>query len=122
MGAVFFSLILLTASTMAQSVRERRSELALLRALGFSTLRIGSLIVSESVLMMLVGGVAGLALASLSAAMVGKLSGGMILLPTIGLRNWGAGLSLMLLLGIAIGLIPVIRHSRSRLSDALSLH
>ena len=36
MGAVFFTLLLLTGNTMAQAVRERIPELAVLKTIGFS--------------------------------------------------------------------------------------
>ena len=37
MGAVFFTLLLLTGNTMMQAVRERTSELAVLKTIGFSS-------------------------------------------------------------------------------------
>lgn len=60
-SAVFFSMLLVTANSMAQSVRERTSELAVLKALGFGDVGVLLLILSEAVLVTLLGGLAGLA-------------------------------------------------------------
>lgn len=61
--AVFFSMLLVTANTMAQSVRERISELAVLKALGFSDFGVLVLVLSEAVAVTLLGGLLGLGLA-----------------------------------------------------------
>ena len=63
MGAVFFTLILLTGNTMAQAVRERIPELAILKTIGFSNRGVLALVLAESVLLLAVGGASGLALA-----------------------------------------------------------
>lgn len=60
--AVYISLLLIVANSMAQSVRERTNEFVLLRVLGFRHLRIVSLIWLESLLLMMAGTVAGLVL------------------------------------------------------------
>ena len=51
MGAVFFTLILLTGNTMAQAVRERIPELAVLKTIGFSNRSVLRLVLAESVLL-----------------------------------------------------------------------
>ncbi len=62
MGAVFFTLILLTGNTMAQAVRERIPELAILKTIGFSNRSVLSLVLAESVLLLALGGAVGLAI------------------------------------------------------------
>ena len=57
MGAVFFTLILLTGNTMAQAVRERIPELAILKTIGFSNRSVLDLVLAEAVLLLLLGGV-----------------------------------------------------------------
>ena len=65
MGAVFFTLVLLTGNTMAQAVRERIPELAVLKTIGFSSGSVLGLVLAEAVLLLLLGGVIGVALAGL---------------------------------------------------------
>ncbi|HEX7768762.1 MAG TPA: ABC transporter permease, partial [Dokdonella sp.] len=65
MAAVFFTLVLLTGNTMAQAVRERIPELAILKTLGFTNRGVLGLVLAEAVLLIVLGGVIGLALATL---------------------------------------------------------
>ena len=60
-GAVFFTMLLVTANTMAQSVRERTNEIGVLKTLGFSNGGVLGLVLAESVLITVLGGVLGLA-------------------------------------------------------------
>ena len=64
MAAVFFTLLLLTGNTMAQAVRERIPELAVLKTLGFTNGTVLTLVLVESVLLIVLGGVIGLGLAA----------------------------------------------------------
>src|SRR3546814_15272369 len=82
MGAVFFTLLLLTGNTMAQAVRERIPELAVLKTIGFSNRAVLWLVLGESVFLVVLGGVAGLAIAAALMPAVSAASGGMIALPT----------------------------------------
>ncbi|MGA7539521.1 MAG: ABC transporter permease, partial [Steroidobacteraceae bacterium] len=70
MGAVFFTLVLLTGNTMAQAVRERIPELAILKTIGFSNRSVLALVLAESVLLLMIGGAAGLALADLAVSFI----------------------------------------------------
>ena len=69
--AVFFTMLLVTANTMAQSVRERTNEIGVLKTLGFGSGIILTLVLSESLFLTLTGGLVGLALAWLLAGGVG---------------------------------------------------
>ena len=62
-GAVFFTMLLVTANTMAQSVRERISEIGVLKTLGFTNAGVLGLVISESMLITMIGGVLGIAAA-----------------------------------------------------------
>ncbi len=62
-AAVFFTMLLVTANTMAQSVRERTNELGVLKTLGFSNQGVLGLVLAESVLVTTLGGLAGMSLA-----------------------------------------------------------
>ena len=119
-GAVFFTLMLLTGNTMAQAVRERIPELATLKTLGFSDRSVLGLVFVESVLLIVIGGVLGLALASVLTPAVSAASGGMLELPPIGLRSWLVGLTLMVAVGAIVGVLPALRAMRLRIVDALA--
>jgi putative ABC transport system permease protein len=59
--AVFFTMLLVTANTMAQSVRERTNEIGVLKTLGFTNGGVLGLVLSEAVLITVIGGALGLA-------------------------------------------------------------
>src|SRR5215831_10721157 len=69
-GAAFVTILMIVGNTMALTVRERRHELAVLKTLGFSRRRIFGLILGESVLVALLGGIPGIALAALVGIIV----------------------------------------------------
>ena len=119
-GAVFFTLMLLTGNTMAQAVRERIPELATLKTLGFSDRSVLGLVFVESVRLIVIGGVLGLALASVLTPAVSAASGGMLELPPIGLRSGLVGLTLMVAVGAIVGVLPALRAMRLRIVDALA--
>ncbi|HPW13547.1 MAG TPA: FtsX-like permease family protein [Thermomonas sp.] len=120
MGAVFFTLVLLTGNTMAQAVRERTSELAVLKTIGFTSASVLGMVLAESVLLVLIGGVLGLGLAAVLAPIVGAASGGAINLPPIGWRSWSLGLALMVGIGLLVGALPAMRAMRLNIVDALA--
>ena len=82
MAAVFFTLLLLTGNTMAQAVRERIPELAVLKTIGFSNRSVMFLVLSEAVLLVGLGAIIGLSLAPIAMKLVTLLSGGFISLPS----------------------------------------
>jgi len=120
MGAVFFTLLLLTGNTMAQAVRERIPELAVLKTIGFSNRSVLALVLAESTLLIVLGGLIGLGTAALLMPAVSRLSGGIIQLPTVLPQTWAVGLGLMLLIGVAVGLLPALRAMRLKIVDALA--
>ena len=120
MGAVFFTLLLLTGNTMAQAVRERIPELAVLKTIGFSNRSVLWLVLAESVLLVVLGGVLGLGLASAIIPGLAKASGGMMPLQTVVSQTWLTGLALMLGIGVLVGLLPALRARRLKIVDALA--
>jgi putative ABC transport system permease protein len=121
MGAVFFTLLLLTGNTMAQAIRERIPELAVLKTIGFSNRAVLLLVLSESVLLLLLGGIAGLLLARLGLPLISAASSGQLDL-VMPAQSWLLGLCLMLLIGFIVGLPPALRAMRLRIVDALAGH
>ena len=120
MGAVFFTLLLLTGNTMAQAVRERIPELAVLKTMGFRNGAVLGLVLAESVLLVLIGGVLGLGLATVAGPMLTLASGGVINMPPIDWSIWLQGLGLMVAIGVLVGLLPAIRAMRLNIVDALA--
>ena len=120
MSAVFFTLLLLTGNTMAQAVRERIPELAVLKTIGFSNQSVLWLVLSEAVLLIVIGGLIGLGIAAVLMPGVSAASGGMIQLPGVPPQTWITGLVLMALIGVAVGLMPALRAMRLNIVDALA--
>lgn len=120
MGAVFFTLLLLSGNTMMQAVRERTSELAVLKTIGFSNHAVLAIVLAESVLLLLIGGVIGLGLATLIIPVVSAGSGGMLNLPSVGANSWLLGMVLMIAIGLLVGALPALRAMRLNIVDALA--
>ncbi len=120
MSAVFFTLLLLAGNTMAQAVRERIPELAVLKTIGFSNGSVLWLVLMESIILIVIGGAIGLAIATLLMPAVSAASGGAIQLGTVPPATWLLGLALMVGLGIVVGAQPALRAMRLNIVDALA--
>jgi putative ABC transport system permease protein len=118
LSAVLFTILLVVGNTMAQAVRERTSELAVLKTLGFSDLRVLILVLAESFFIAIAGGGLGL-LAAWLVVQSGDPTGG--LLPSFFLppRDIAFGVGLMFLVGLIAGLFPSIGAMRIKITDAL---
>jgi putative ABC transport system permease protein len=119
--AVFFTLLLVVGNTMAQSVRERVPELAVLKTLGFSDGSVLGFVLAEAVALCMVGGLIGLALATVVGGAVEKGTGGQFQLTVNGLV-WAIGIAAIVLMSLAVGLLPALRAQRLKIVDALSGH
>jgi putative ABC transport system permease protein len=117
--AVFFTLLLVVGNTMAQSVRERVPELAVLKTLGFSDGSVLGFVLAEAFALCLFGGLIGLSLASLAGAMVEKGTGGQFLL-ALDASVWLIGIVAIVLMSLAVGLLPALRAQRLKIVDALA--
>jgi putative ABC transport system permease protein len=120
MGAVFFTLILLTGNTMAQAVRERIPELAVLKTIGFSNASVLGLVLAESVLLIVLGGAIGLLIAGVVVDVVRQALSTSVPMMPVGVASWLRGLGLMLLIGILVGALPARRGMQLRIVDALA--
>ncbi|HET8553770.1 MAG TPA: ABC transporter permease [Rhodanobacteraceae bacterium] len=119
MGAVFFTLLLLTGNTMMQAVRERTSELAVLKTIGFSSRSVLMMVLAEGVLMLLIGGVIGLGLIAGLVPGMAAASGGMMPIHGVGAGTWERGIALMVVIGLVVGWLPAMRAMRLNIVDAL---
>jgi putative ABC transport system permease protein len=120
MAAVFFTLILLTGNTMAQAVRERIPELAILKTIGFSNRSVLSLVLAESVLLLALGGVVGLFLSGAAVSGIRAKLGPLIPMLPVTAHTWLDGIALAILIGLLVGVLPALRGMRLRIVDALS--
>ena len=120
MVAVFFTLLLLTGNTMAQAVRERTSELATLKTIGFSDRSVLGLVFGEAVLLILFGGLLGMGLAAVLMPGISKSTGGALPLPGIAASTWLIGIAAMVLIGFLVGVLPALRAMRLKIVDALA--
>ena len=113
-----FMILLIAGNTMAQSVRERTNELAVLKTLGFTQGRVVALVLLESCAMAIVAGGIGLALAWLIIAQGDPTNG---LLPAFyfPMRDLVIGGALVITLGVLTGLLPAVQAGRLRIVDAL---
>ncbi|MGB5164389.1 MAG: ABC transporter permease [Woeseiaceae bacterium] len=120
LGAVFFTLLLVSGNTMSQSVRERISELAVLKTLGFGDRTVLGIVLSESILIMLLGGLFGLGLGWLIVQGLAKQMGaflpGVFLSPTA----IAGGVAMMIVAGILAGIFPALKAMRLSIIEALA--
>lgn len=122
--AVTFTILLVTANTMSMAVRERRTEIAVLKTLGFGSGLVMALILVESLVLGLMGGGLGLALGTAVIGILPKvpLIGDVVrAFPNLGLSPTIAalGFSIAVLLGLAAGLFPALQAYRARITDTL---
>jgi len=118
LGAVFFTILLVTGNTMSLSVRERTGELGVLKAIGFTNAQVLALVMAESCLLAVIGGVIGLAAAWLLTSR-GDPTGGMLPLYFLPARDLLAGLALCVALGLVTGFFPALQAMRLRVADSL---
>jgi putative ABC transport system permease protein len=117
--AVFFTMLLVTANTMAQSVRERTNEIGVLKTLGFSNGGVLGLVLAESVLITVLGGALGLAGAwwlgvQFEPVFRQYLPGFKVPPDAIVL-----GIVFMIGLGLVAGAVPAAQAMRLRIVEAL---
>ncbi len=109
---------LVAASTMAQSVRERTSELAVMKTIGFTGPTILALVLAESLFIALLGGGLGLLVAWLIVQR-GDPTGGLLSVFILPPRDLWLGATLMLGMGVIAGSAPAIAAMRLKITDAL---
>jgi putative ABC transport system permease protein len=118
--AVVITTLFVAGNTMAMSVRERTTEIAVMRTLGFQSSVIFGLVVGEGLVVAILGGAIGAVLARLiiNGEFLG-MAGGFI--PAFGVNNWNlvVGLGLSALIGFLAALLPALMASRLKVVDAL---
>jgi putative ABC transport system permease protein len=120
--AVFFTILILTGNTMAQSIRERIPELAVLKTLGFSDRAVTGLVLGEALLLLSLGGSLGMAAAVSLMPVLNGATGGRFPPLFVDASTWLLAAVVALALALAVGLPPALRVRRLRIVDALAGH
>jgi len=120
-GAVVFAIMLVSANTMAMSVRSRTREVAVLKTLGFTRQRVMSIFVSEAVALALAGGLLGVLLAIPVIAAITHRFVGLGIPLNMRVNGITAGLALLVsvILGIVSGYLPAYKASRMNIVEGL---
>jgi putative ABC transport system permease protein len=122
LAAVFFTILLLTGNTMAQSIRERIPELAILKTLGFSDGTLTALVLAEALLLMLGGAAVGMAAAAAVLPAVNQSTGGRFPPLFVSAETWGLAAAVAAVVALIVGGPPALRARRLRIVDALAGH
>jgi putative ABC transport system permease protein len=122
LAAVFFTILIMTGNTMAQSVRERIPELAILKTLGFSDGKVTALVLAEALLLLALAGGLGMAFAAGILPGLNRAIGSRFPPLHVTAGTWLAGAAIVGALAFAIGIPPALRARRLRIVDALAGH
>ena len=119
-GAVVFAILLVSANTMAMSVRSRTREVAVLKTLGFTRGSLLSLFVGEAIALSVVGGLLGVLLAT---GVVRLMAGATAMGVPGGLKVTPATMAVSLLVAACVGFIsgsvPAYNASRTNIVEGL---
>jgi putative ABC transport system permease protein len=120
-GAVVFTIMLVSANTMAMSVRSRTREVAVLKTLGFTRQRVLSIFVSESVALAAIGGLLGVAFAIPVIAWLthGFVGLGIPLNMKVTAPTAALSIAVAVMLGVVSGSLPAYRASRMNIVEGL---
>jgi putative ABC transport system permease protein len=118
-GAAFVTILMIVGNTMVMTVRERTREIGVLKTLGFSGGRILRMVLGESILLALLGGLPGLVVALL---LITRVRDSLVsFVPTLSLYPdiAAAAVGLMVVFGIITGLVPALNAMRLNIVTAL---
>lgn len=120
-AAVTFTILLVSANTMAMSVRERMREVAVLKTLGYTNGTVLALILGEAGMISAIGGAVGIGLAGLLVFVVRKGGGGFAAIKALAISPLlgGACLLLAVAIGVVSSLVPATGAARSSILDSL---
>ena len=105
LSAVFFTILLVTGNTISQSVRERTTDIAVLKTLGYQDIQIFNMVLLEALFLISFGIILGLGLSLLTLPAINAVSGGL----TEGLIFLTSDkIILALIIGVAVSFISSI--------------
>jgi putative ABC transport system permease protein len=117
LGPVLFTIFLVCGNTMAQAVRERTTELAVLKTLGFTDGRILALILSESLVLPVFAG--SLGLLAWMLILRTNPTGGTLPMAELSVSNIVLAAFFSIMLGLSASVVPIWRARRLAIVDAL---
>ena len=117
-AVVILFILFVAGNAMAQSIRERTNELAILKTLGFNDRKVLGMVLIESTLVAVLGGALGLGLAWVVIAQ-GDPTGGFLPIFHFPPEDVVLGVVLVVALGVLAGMVPALQASRLRIVDAL---
>jgi putative ABC transport system permease protein len=123
-SAGLFMILFLCANSVAESVRERFPEFAVLKTIGFGDRQVAALVSLESALPAVAGAVLGTALAAMLSSFTSRLGEGSgLTLPPASISNGIVALALgvALLVGALSAVLPLRRLRTMQLAPALAL-
>ncbi len=118
-GAAFITILMIVGNTLIMALRERTREIGVLKTLGFPPGRILRLVVGESLLLAFLGGLPGLGLAFLAAAVLGDSVANFVPRLTISPEIVATAFALMVCFGLATSVIPAMNAMRLKIATAL---
>lgn len=118
-GAAFVTILMIVGNTMVMAVRERTREIGVLKTLGFSGGRVLRLVLGETLLLALIGGLPGIALAAVATMNMRESMANFVPNLSLGPSILAIALVLMIGLGLATGLAPAIHAFRLKIADAM---
>jgi putative ABC transport system permease protein len=119
-GAVVFAILLVSANTMAMSIRERTREVAVLKTLGFTRGTILSLYIGEAVTISLLGGLLGATGATLLLIAASKSPNGTFFTGfKVNTPTYLVSLAVAALVGFLSAVFPSYQASRRNIVDGL---
>ena len=119
-GAVVFAILLVSANTMAMSIRERTREVAVLKTLGFRRETILSIYIGEAVTISLFGGFLGATAATLLMILASKAPNGTFFTGfKVNAPTYLAALAVAALVGFLSAVFPSYQASRRNIVDGL---
>jgi putative ABC transport system permease protein len=120
-GAVVFTILLVSANTMAMSVRDRIREVGVLKTLGFTNGGILTLLLGEAAVLALMGGALGLVLASILCAGLRQAPAFLSETKTLAISPPVAiaCLAVALVIGVVSAFIPAYTAARTNILDSL---
>ncbi len=122
--AVMFTILLVTANTMSMAIRERRTEIAVLKTLGFPGGLVMGLVLGEAMMLGTLGGTVGLVLGRLmikALPHIPFIGDAVANYPNLGMSFpvGSLGMGVALFLGLAAGFVPAFLAYRAKVTDLL---
>jgi putative ABC transport system permease protein len=118
-SAIIFAILLVTVNTMMMAARERTTEIAVLKTLGFRDGLVLWLVAAEAMLLSLAGGLIGCGLAFLVFHKVNFTAGGMFPNFRVLPETLGLGMLLAITMGVLSGLVPAFGAARLPIASSL---